>query len=154
MSQSTNGMLVYGYDLGEEPAFVGLDAEHETPTWYDLDNDDFISAAEERLRLVIAKFDEEWRPGSSDSGYFTRRKAADEAVGVTLDTYCSGEYPLYLIGAHIVTVHRGDTITLDLVELERQRIAEDWDGKLAAAVAALGLAVDGSPRWLLASYWG
>lgn len=160
MSVNTDGILAYGYDLGgtEDEWKVeqaGEYGELELP-WYDTEADDadFAEAATDTLMAAYG-FTDVWVHGADNTAYFANKKAAEEAIGVELDSYCSGDYPMHLMAAKVITVSRGSTIEIDWAALERERVEQDWDGKLAAALSVLGLTPkQASPKWLLASYWG
>jgi hypothetical protein len=161
MGQSTNAVLAYGYDLGGDEGgwkIKGAGEYDELPKidWYDdsEDNDDgFVEQAEKRLLAQIAGFTEKWEQGAE--GYFARAKAAEERVGVEFESYCSGDYPMYVLAAHVITVHRGGSKLIDPNELLAQPETEGWDAKLAAAIKALGITpTQVKPGWVLVSYWG
>jgi hypothetical protein len=134
MGQSTNAILVYGYHLGggdEEWAVAETDDAGElTATWYtDDEDDDVIEAVTEQLRGKVK--------------------------GVKIEAYQSGSYPVYLLAAHVTTVHRGGLEEIDPMDLQYRPAAQDWDAKLRTALGILGLTpTQERPRWLLCSYWG
>lgn len=160
MGQSTNGMLAYGYDLGGEEEWklqeAGEYGELPNLPWFDEEDEDgdgFQEAAERRLLAEIAGFTEEW--SSSNEGYHDREKAAKARVGVGFDTYCSGDYPMFLLAAKVITVYRGDVENIDVAELAVAPEMNGWDERLQAALQALGITpVQEKAKWLLASYWG
>ena len=170
MGQSTNGILAYGYDFGEcePPPLAGVDeyeswrppeftAEPGSDEYYDFDFHDWA----ERKLLATAG-----RPVEEES-YFDPEETK-KYYGVWFQSYCSGEAPMYLLVTHKTTVYRGWTEDIDFVALERQRVEEGWDDKLAAVLKVLGIgdlvyrgssrgAKEGQlqkPRWLIASYKG
>lgn len=159
MGQSTNGMLVYGYDLGSEEEWkireAGEYGELPELPWFDPDNEDgdgFQESAERHLLAQLADFTEtDWRA----DGYFDRERAAKEQLGVEFDTYCSGEYPMYLLATKVITVYRGDVEEIDMEALAVEPEMNGWDEKLNAAVQVLGITpTQGKPKWMLCSYWG
>jgi hypothetical protein len=158
MGQSTNGILAYGYDLGGDEEFkvqgVGEYGELKLD-WYDPeaeDGDDFQAAAERRL-LVASGFTETYEDGRPD--YFGRESAAKEALGVEFESYCSGDYPMFVLAAKALTAYRGDCDVIDMAALSDPAVLAGYDEKLSAALAALGLTpVQEAPAWLLCSYWG
>jgi hypothetical protein len=165
MGQSTNAVLAYGYDLGGEEGEWKF-AEYDKDTyelrlsWFDDSNDTgeddeaggFIEQAEARLLAEVGGFTEtDWQA----EGYFARQREAEARVGVEFESYCSGDCPMYVLAAHVITVHRGDSKLIDPAELLAQPETEGWDAKLAAAVEALGITpTQGKPGWVLVSYWG
>ncbi|MFJ1549743.1 hypothetical protein [Streptomyces sp. NPDC088246] len=89
MTQATDGLLVYGYDLGglgewkiqeggEQDELALLDR-------YDEDEDrNFTSAAERRVLATVAVFTELWTRGVGSAGYFERGKPAEARVVVEI----------------------------------------------------------------------
>ena len=161
MSTSTDGILAYGYDLGGEESewkVEGAGEYGELPPlgWYnpEADDADFMGAALETL-LAAQGFTDVWVRGADNAAYFANRKAAEAAVGVDLECYCSNEFPMFLVAAKTIRVGRGRVKTIDWQALGRERVEQDWDGKLAAALSVLGLVPkQTAPAWLLVSYWG
>lgn len=140
MGTSTNGMLAYGYDLGEEFGFE----DTAEPDWYD-ETDGWQESAEKALLAAHGFTETDWRV----DGYFARLEAAKKEMGVEFDVYCSGDYPLYLIAAKVQTVYRGDADPVDMT------LPDNADERIAWALGVLGVKPKADkPQWLLASYWG
>jgi hypothetical protein len=156
MSTSTDGILAYGYDLGEGfQKIQGAGEYGELPPlpWFDAESDDMIEAAEHRLLAELAGFTETWEDGHD--GYYSREREAKARLGVELETYCSDSCPMHVLAAKVITVYRGDVKELDLAALAVEPEMNGWDEKLRAALAALGITpTQAEPRWLLCSYWG
>lgn len=159
MGQSTNAMLVYGYNLGGEEGWelegVGEYGELPALDWYDPeaeDGDGFQEAAERRLLAQLVDFTEtDW----SADGYFERERAAKTRLGVEFDTYCSCDYPMYLLAAKVITVYQGSVKHIDMTDLAIAPEMNGWDENLRAAIQALGITpTQDKPKWLLCSYWG
>ena len=154
MGQSTNGILAYGYNLGgDEGGWKIAEADEYgdwEPHWPDADDDP--EGAVERFLLASVGFTEtDWRA----DGYRDRKKTAQDQVGVQLESYCSGDYPMWLLAAHVITVYRGDVKEIDFAELMADRLQGEWDAKLALAIQTLGITPkQDKPKWLLVSYWG
>jgi len=163
VGQRTDGLLVYGYDLGCEedwkvrergeygepvPGTGGWVPDPEAEEGYDL-----IEQAMSHL-LAASGFTETYEDGRD--GYFGREDAAKAALGVEFETYCSGEYPMYVLAACVVTAGRGDVVDAGAaIAAADDATRQEWDAKLAAALQVLGLTpVQDKPRWLLCSYWG
>ncbi|EMF31117.1 hypothetical protein H114_00772 [Streptomyces gancidicus BKS 13-15] len=169
MGRATDALLVYGYDLGGDDAEDGWKVQQvdqyggllEQP-WYnpdpdedadDEDDTDFVSCAEAQLIREVAGFRETYPAAGDTAGYWERRRAARQRVGVTVRTYCSDGTPMYVLAAHVIRVSRGYVQTIDPRDLTERPARENWDTKLAAALDALGLTpVQDAPRWLLVSY--
>ncbi|MGW2010910.1 hypothetical protein [Streptomyces nigrescens] len=159
MGQSTDGILAYGYDLGGDDGWKIREAGEygELPAfdWYDeeAEDGDFQEAAEKRLLAEVAGFAEEWSSGND--GYFEREREAKARLGVEFDTYCSGDYPMFLLATKVITVRRGDIKAIDMADLAVTPEMNQWDEKLRAALNALGITpTQEQAQWLLCSYWG
>lgn len=158
MGQSTNAMLMYGYHLGSDYSgweLQGLGEYEELPAldWYDpeAEDGDIITAAERKLMADIAGFTEEWTADAD--GYWDRERAAKARIGVEFDSHCSGDYPMYVLAAKVITVYRGSVETID--PAEDLAVQPGWDDKLRTALDVLGLnPTQETARWLLCSYWG
>ena len=153
MGTSTNAYLMYGYDLGggDGPWKVqGID-EYEPwePDWLD-EEEGLAESVLDKLREHLGFTEKDWRA----EGYFERRKAIDEQIGVHVESHCSGEYPMYILSAKKFTARRGYVEAIDAAELQRLVVDEDLDGKLARALEVLDFRpIQERPTWLLASYW-
>jgi hypothetical protein len=158
MGMSTNGMLVYGYNLGGDEggwgvAEAGEYGELEVGWFNPLDDDeaDFVTAAEKRLLAAAGFTETDWQA----EGYFAREREAKAALGVEFDSYCTGDYPMYVLATKVITAYGGDVKDVDMVELVEAPKVHGWDAKLRAALKTLGLTPkQESPRWLLCSYRG
>lgn len=154
MGVSTDGILAYGYNLGGDDSGWEVAQADEygglTLDWLDED-DDFAAEAEKRLLAAAGFTETDWQV----DGYFAREKAAKEGLGVKFESYCSGDYPLYVLAAKVITVSRGYVEHIDMTELVEAPNVHGWDDKLRGALEILGLTPkQESPRWLLCSYWG
>ncbi|SOE25676.1 hypothetical protein [Streptomyces sp. OK228] len=151
MGQSTNGILVYGYDL------AGGDAEWKVREvgeygelrldWLDVEENDFESAAEKRLMASVGFTETDYMV----DGFFDREREAEARLGVEFKSYCSGEYPMYTLAAKgsVLTAYRGDCKHVDFT------VSPEWDDKLRDALAVLGMTpTQEQAQWLLCSWWG
>lgn len=166
MGTSTDGILAYGYDLdGQDGLNVAEAQRSETneygylkTSWYDAE------AAAERdededeelgLIAVLAKRLYDAIPDAPAVEWSWQREDPVKAhYGVWLKGHCSGDYPMYILTTHVVTAHRGYPETLDFAVLETRRQEEEWDAKLARALAVLEVTPLVPAGWLLASNWG
>jgi hypothetical protein len=153
MGVSSDGILVFGYNLGGDEGGWQIEEADEYGEfeleWVDEDGD-FSEGAEAKLLAVAGFTETDWKV----PGYFDRKREAQARVAVALESYCSGDYPMWLLAAHKV-VARGDVKVVDFAALEALRAGQDWEGKLRAALAVLGITPkQDSPKWLLASYMG
>lgn len=154
MGQSTNGVLLYGYDLagGESEWAVREVGEYGELKldWLDDDGDGFQEQAEERL-LAAANFTESWTEDARETGYYTRRAEALASYGVEFELYCSVDYSMYTIAAKgsVQIAYRGDCDPVDFT------VQPDWDDKLHRALEVLGMTpTQDRAKWLLCSWWG
>lgn len=164
MGQSTNGILAYGFDVGGPEEGWKIEESDEygdwNPPWLEEARQqasekerEFVcldEVAEERL-LALAGFTEtNWQV----DGYHVRKREAEKNACAFV-THCSGSYPMYLLAAWSKEVHRGSVEDIDFYDLERQRAEQDWDCRLTAALADLGMTPkQPEARWMLVSYWG
>lgn len=146
MTTSTDGILAYGFDLGDDFGFDGDD----TPDWATEDDDGCIDWAgdAQRALLTATGFTEVYEDGRA--GYFAREREAEAALGVAFVAHCSDEYPMWMLAAAVQHASRGRAEPVDLAA------PENADERLAWAIEVLGLDKFGGrqPAWLLASWWG
>lgn len=155
MGISTNAYLMYGYELGGSDVAWKVQQVDEDGTltvdWVDQGDGDFEEAAMQQLRAAAGFAETDWQV----DGFFARQREADARLGVSFETHCHSEYPVWVLCAKRISAYRGESEPIDFDALAAQAAAEDWDGKLAAALAVLGLTpTQERPQWLLASYWG
>lgn len=160
MGIHANGILAYGYDLGGPEdgwKIEGVDEYGAFATdWYDNEDeendlDDFGSGAEGQL-LIAAGFTE---TGPEAPGYYERQRAARDGIGVEITSYCSYDYPSYILAAKVIDASSGSTEPVDLNQLLDAMILQNYNEKLAAALKALNIKpTQECPQWLLASHLG
>lgn len=162
MGTRTDAILAYGYDLGGDgewkvrevdeygglmPGAGGWVPDPEAEEDYDL------TGLAERHLLDASGFTETYEDGRE--GYFGRESAAKEALGVEFETYCSDEYPMYVLAAKVLTADRGYVQDAASFILAAEEARPEMDRKLRTALGALGLTpLQEQPKWLLCSYWG
>lgn len=137
MGQSTDAIIAYGLDLGDEIEEFEYD-----------EADGFESAAMKRLLAEIVGFTEQWTPNKE--GYFDRKRAAEESLGIEIITHCSCDYPMHFLAARGSEnrAYRGSPQPVgDLV------VDPTWNGKIAKAMSVLGIKSEGEPAWTLFSNW-
>lgn len=84
MGVSTDALMAFGFDLGEE-----------LPESFIYDEEEGFEADEFLLRDYGTGFPE-WQPdGPSD--YWKKREEALSKIPVDIITHCSGEYPMYFL---------------------------------------------------------
>ena len=168
MSTSTNGMLVYGYIWNEDvdilkAARTGEDDQREWPEiiaarrgianpWDGYPAE--IEAMPYERRRVEG---EKWI--AAHRAEIDARRAAITAIeadfGVVINSHGSSEWrcPIVSIPGADITAYRGYPKQITRANLE---VGADWDAKLAAFVAELGIDTSDAegPGWFLASWWG
>jgi hypothetical protein len=149
MSTSTDGILAYGFDLGED---YGFDWDDETPRPEWIDSEEYESA--ENTLLVANGFTEPEPDFDTDRdgwlAWSNRRDEAKKTLGVELVMHCSDSCTMWLLTAKHFEASRGYPVEVDM------DLPENADERLAWAVDVLGLTKfkGAKPKWLLASWWG
>lgn len=130
MGQSTDALLFYGFLLKEE----------DVP-WGDEDPERWLVK-----QLGLGS------PSEQDPGYWARKRQALADLACTIETHCSGEYPMFavIIKGTRSAAHRGDPVRFSPANLT---IDPQWDAQLRAFATTFNLPFE-EPSWLLASYWG
>ncbi|MEU1761171.1 hypothetical protein [Micromonospora sp. NPDC005652] len=154
MGTSTNAYLAYGYDLGGDDGWkvaeIGEWGELQLP-WLSAGEDggsededeDSDFPTEAMLRLA--------REAGHDVEFDFQ---AEDKIGLRFESHCSGSSPMWLLAAKVVTAHRGYPETIDFAALERERAERRWDERLIDACRVLGITpTQGTPSWVLCSYW-
>lgn len=179
MSVSTDGILTFGVDLGEEPE--GLPWQ-QTQTWDDdehedeeeLGFDDWLydinGVSSKPLWDEYYEWERGWRTGNYahdsegvkvyeklepkwrkklDKSYEDQRKV-DNDCPIELITHCSGEYPMDIVAVKGTTTKAWGGEPKEISGFE-------VDPKKLEAAAEFcrqhGIPFE-NPKWLLASYWG
>lgn len=128
MGVSTNAILAFGFDLGEE-----------LPDAFTADEDEYFDWWEWICKHL----------GIEDEDYAVRQ-AAIKAFPMDMITYCSNEYPMYFIAVSGTkqTTRRGD-----VDEVEFTSVSADEIQALREFCDKTGIEWQ-EPRWRLMSYWG
>jgi len=173
MGRSLSTKIVYGYDIGgredgwnfEEyddreyrmkwPEWVVTDDPDADP---DDDPDDFVSQAQDRLLAELTDFKEiPWDQPRPDD-YYSKKNAAEKALGIEFEIYGVSDYTQWVIGFELARESDG------IGEIDSALIAAmlnplnmaDMDYRLGQALRVLQLHPRGqlAPRLLLlASYF-
>lgn len=137
MGTSTDGILAYGYDLGED---WGFEYDEKRPNWME-EADDYIASAEHLLLTAVGV--------THELGDYVDDKEMLARTGVFFEMHCSDRAPMYLLVAKSQTANRGYPEAADFT------VPEGADERLAWALGVLGIeAPTEKPQWLLASWWG
>jgi hypothetical protein len=155
MGRSLDVTILYGYDLGgpEDGWKFNKAGKYETawPSWVklndegypdDSEDEGFAHQADEYLLREMAGFTEEW-DDSSDSGYFTRKKAAEQAVGLDRLVFdsrgASYDYDQWAFGVKLGSGY-------DILEIDRAwfdpATLHSYDSILKRAIALMQLEFD------------
>lgn len=137
MSTSTDGILAYGYDMGET---FGISYDQPEPAWVS-EGDSYSDDAARALFAAVGKV---FGPGE----YFDPDKLM-EACGVEFVYHCSDRCPMYILAAKHIEAYRGSPKAVDFT------VPEGADERLTWALDVLGITPPTErPQWLLASWWG
>lgn len=160
LSNSSTGILAYGYDLGNDDGWklqdLGEYGELPHLPWIDRDeydngDYDFAESAMVHLIATVARFTEEWDRGDSD-GYFQRERDARYSLGVEFITYGHYDYARHILAAAKWEASEWDAIEVDPNEF---RAKVEWANDLHRAVKALGIKpTQAKPTWILTSSYG
>jgi len=139
MGQSTDGILVFGIDLGEEYPESLLDEDGD-----EIELDDLL-AKEAGLPA--------WNevPDNESSTYYKKKREVVDNAPVCLIRHCSCDYPMYIIGIPTthVSANRGYPTTIDPKSLKVNQEQID-----AFKTWCESHDIDYSePKWLLCSDW-
>lgn len=150
MGTSTDGILAYGFDLGED---YGFDWDDETPRpeWIESDEEE----AAESVLLAANGFTEPEPDFYADrEGWLSwthRRDDAKKQLGVELVMHCSDSCTMWILAARHFENRRGYPVDIPNLDLP-----DNADERLAWAIDVLGLKKfkGQQAKWLLASWWG
>lgn len=150
MGQSTNAMLMYGYDLDVADGWQVVEAGEYgelTAPWYDEDDD--LESWEQAVKVLYDAIPD--APATNSS--YGRAGTVREHYGVWFEEHCSDGSTMYALVTFENTARRGYPKSIDWRALEEQREREGWDAKLARVLEILGITPKQErPAWLLASY--
>ena len=150
MGTSTDGILAYGFDLGEDFGF-DWDDESPRPAW--TESDDY--EAWNVVLLAAHGFTEPEPDWGTDreawQAWDERKGAALEEIGVEFVMHCSEQCTMWILAAEHYENARGFP-----VEIPNLDVPDNADERLAWATDVLGLTKfqGQQPKWLLASWWG
>ena len=155
MSTSADGVLAFGFNLGNDDEWLVEEADEDGGLELDwLPRARHFGDAAERRLLESIGFTDVWMPGNE--GYFQREREAKERLGVQICSYCSTDYPLFLLATKVIEVDQGYVKPLNLDELAALATPGGEDEqRLRRALGVLGLTPkQESPQWLLCSFSG
>jgi len=122
MGISSDGLLVYGCDLGSiVNELYWSDDDPDTPEWYDREeiyNNGFEDPAIKYLLEKTGLFTEtDWE----SEGYWKRKNEAEAKLGINFVYHCSYDYAMLILTASAAPSYRawrGEPISIDPVELQ------------------------------------
>lgn len=144
MSQSTDAIIAYGVDFGEEPNFPWLDEDGngELDVWW---------AKENGVPAPTCEFSDEnkaeWR------AYWGKKNALEKICPVEVISHCSGDYPMYVLAARSsgTSASRGYPESLDLLDLIHK--SQGFYDALQGFCKKYGIEIKTPAAWLLFSDW-
>ena len=137
MGVSTDGILCFGIQLGDED---------DVPGWLDGHEDGPLEKIDDII-LKLGGHRVERRENESYSDWSKKANAARECVGVELVHHCSGDYSMYILAAKgtVTSAARG------YPEEPTMTVSPEQVAKLRKFASAYG--VNDEPKWLLCSLW-
>lgn len=136
MSTSTDAILAFGFDIGEDAPWGWKDEEWDE---YYVDKKGVFDPEPDSQEVTV-KFRE----------YCTRRGALLDACPVAIITHCSYECPQYIVSmkSTVIRASRGFP-----EEIEKLQKPEDWEAPMREFCSVMGITYE-EPKWLLFSLWG
>lgn len=132
MGVSTDGILVFGIDLGEEvPEFL----------------EDFVSDFDSFLSSISGL------PGYGEAGHdFKKDQGFRDSHPVDMTWYCSYDYPMFILTVRgtETRVSRGDA---EEINPDNLKVSEEKIAALKAFCEEYDIEWQ-EPKWLLVSMWG
>lgn len=144
VGQSTDGILFYGIDFGED----GLDLDE----YFDKQNEDHDF--EEHYARKVAGIHLPDEPWSAESPAWEKdrkaRQKAETACPCKVASYCSGDYPIYFASVKdgFYRVNRGDAIEIP----DGLTARPEWKDQLRTYCEQMALPYS-EPKWWLVSNW-
>lgn len=149
MGVSTDALLVWGFDLGEEPEMP----EGSLAGRY-LEDEDCPVSWEDTYAIAVGvkpppdEFNDDTKEAFRE--FWPARTKAVEEGGCSIEHHCHHEVTMYAVSACCYQAGRGDPLRLTASDLE---VGAGWEGKLRAFCEVMGIPWQ-EPGWLLMSYWG
>jgi len=148
MGQSTDAVLFFGFDLGEDFALPWKQGGDDDLSWEE--------AYAEKKGLEYPRHLSglsEWTEEQSKEyrAYSEKKSEIVKAVGVDVSSHCSCEYPMYYVYTRQHMASRGypEVIDRSMLEVEPEDVT-----KLREFCRFMGIDVgDKDPQWFLASDW-
>lgn len=153
MGQSTNAILCYGFEVGEEdekPDWMQPEGDNE-----EFDFDDFVASRFSDSIREPGEFHQEnyeHDPAIQKqwSDYWAAKRELVKSAGVELVSHCSGDYPMYILAvkSSVITAHRGYP-----KRLPNDMVADpEWRKVLEGFCEKTGIPMQ-EPGYILCSNW-
>jgi hypothetical protein len=157
VGSSSDGRLIYGYDLDGESWAIEETGEYGELAldWYDNDDEDSPSFTDACLMRLLASIGitENPHPGK----YFDTEKLVKEHFGVEFIGFGDAVYGpgACALGTVDIWASGYSTAIVDLADLAAAPEREGWDAKLQHACEVLGITPkQAKPAWILTSSYG
>lgn len=168
MGTSTDAIMAYGFNFGsEEDLLLREAAVSDTNkygylklSWFDAEaeeDDDDSDEAESptALDLFVRRLYDTIPDAGPAEGDYERADVVKDRLGVWFQSYCSAEYPMWVLCTASFRVYRGDAKAVDPQRLADDPTARGWDARLSDALRVLEVTPNQpKPAWLLVSSWG
>lgn len=140
MGISTDAILAYGYDLGDD-----IEIEHE-------EDESKGEVLERRLLERLVGFTDVWT--KEDKTYFERERAAKKEMGLEIIYHCSEDYPMYFLASRgsEIRANRGYPVKINPLDINDNH--DHWNAKLKEGMEALDIEPKDEPGYHLFSMWG
>lgn len=143
MGQSTNAILAFGFDLGEELSepLQSLMGEHESDT-------DEVLAADAGITLP------QYESGCDYKAYSAAKDAGLAQLKIDMIPHCSGEYTMYFLAARgsDKKAFRGDPCALDADDLDAGKFGQETIDAMRAFCERHSIEWQ-EPKWHIFSMW-
>lgn len=123
MGQSTDAILIYGVDFGEDPPWEPFN---------EFENEEELEASKLANPL----------------GYLAFNGGHENEI--MIESHCSGSAPMYIIG---IKDSRHWAWRGNPVKVASTAVKPEWDALLAVFFAKHKITAPDTPAWLLASWW-
>lgn len=160
MGQSTDGIICYGVDLGEELPWVANEevwGKLEEHGFGPDDCDDEVMAyllgGLPMFKSDLVSGTDEW--GVEYTAYYKERDRILKDFGVTLVRHCSGECPMYILAmtSTVKEASRGTPEELDIPSMMSAPCMPYAISGMEEAMQKIGVTGEFNPKWLLCSMW-
>lgn len=140
MGVSTDAHLFYGVEIHSEDD--GWLTNEPTREWWTRRNE----------TGDILEFPDEYdQDGYTVAQAYDNVEDQPELKGIGIAWHCHINEPVWVLNICQIRAWRGGPQHLNLRVLEEQRIEEQWDQRLAAALKWLGIVPSVKPGWIIAS---